>query len=74
MLDFIKDALFKPTPKRLIEKEIDESSRLLLQSHTNAEHWQSQIDLHTKKLKRLRASWNDLNKAEEASKEVKEPK
>lgn len=57
----IKDLFVKPSAKRMMEKEIDESERLLLQSHTNAEHWQSQIELHTKKLKRLRTSWNKVN-------------
>lgn len=56
----IKDLFVKPSAKRLIEKEIDESERLLLFSFTNTEHWQSQVEYHTKKLKRLRASWNKL--------------
>jgi hypothetical protein len=56
----IKDLFVKPSAKRLMEKEIDESERLLLQAHTNTEHWQSQVEYHTKKLKRLRTSWNKL--------------
>lgn len=56
----IKDLFVKPTHKRMVEKEIDESERLLLQSHTNKEHWQSQVELHTLKLKRLRTTWNKI--------------
>lgn len=61
LFSLIKELLFKPTHKRMVEREIDESERLLLQAHTNKEHWETQVELHTKKLKRLRSSWNKLN-------------
>lgn len=61
-LTIIKDFLFKPSVTTLIEREIDESERLLITAHTNQEHWQSQINLHNIKLKRLKASWNTLRK------------
>ena len=56
--------LYANTPKKLIERELEESNKLLLQSHTNQEHWQSQIDYHQKKIKRLTASWNKLQSEE----------
>lgn len=60
--------LFKPAHIKLVEREIDESNRLLLQAHTNAEHWESQVQYHTKKLQRLKKQWNSLQTGAEKDK------
>lgn len=57
--------LYKPSHKRMVERELDESNRFLLQAQTNMEHWQSQVSYHQTKIKRLTHTWKTLN-AEEA--------
>jgi len=58
------DALFKKNPRKIIENEIRESELLILQAHTNKEHWDAQISYHTTKLKRLRSAWITMQKDE----------
>lgn len=58
-------ALRMNQPRKLIEREIRESELALLQAHTNKEHWDAQISMHTQKLKRLRTSWNAMQKEDE---------
>lgn len=55
-----KALTFKPSPCKLVERELDESQRFLLQAHTNLEHWQSQVTYHQTKIKRLQATWNKM--------------
>ena len=63
--------LFIKSPRKIIQEELEESNRLLLQAHTNKEHWESQVAYHQTKIKRLTSSWNKLQQDEEKEKEKK---
>jgi hypothetical protein len=61
---------FKLTPKRLVEKELDESQRFLLQAQTNKEHWEAQVSYFQTKIKRLKVTWNAMSTEEEKIKSL----
>lgn len=55
MFRALKEGLRKPTPKTLIERELEEHQRLLLKAEGGQDFANAMVEYHTKSVARLKA-------------------